>query len=133
MHGTLRTLNPATREKLRGEIIAVARGVAQAMGGDAQAEVIPGYGAVYNHDAYYAVVEEQAAALLGRERVIRRELPSLGVESFCYFVQNTPGVYYDIGSGIGTALHTSTFCVDEASLLPGVALQCASVLALLKA
>ena len=59
-------------------------------------------------------------------------MPSLGVESFCYFLKDTPGVYYDLGSGIGTALHTPSFRVDEACLLPGVALQCLSTLALLK-
>ena len=34
--------------------------------------------------------------------------------------------------GIGTALHTPTFRVDERCLLPGVALQCLAALALLK-
>lgn len=132
MLGTLRTMEPKTREKLRGEIMAMAKGVAQAMGSDASVEVIPGYGAVYNDDSYYATVEAQATALLGKERIVRRDLPSLGVESFCYFVQETPGVYYDLGCGIGTALHTPTFCVDETCLLYGVALQCASALALLQ-
>ena len=42
-------------------------------------------------------------------------------------------VRYDLrGSGVGTALHTPTFRVDEGCLLPGVALQCLSVMALLK-
>ena len=34
--------------------------------------------------------------------------------------------------GVGTALHTPTFRVDDGCLLPGVALQCLSVMALLK-
>lgn len=130
--GTLRTLSPETREKLRCKIREVACGVASAMGGVAEVVIDPGYGAVYNDDRYYAVIEKLAADTLGGEKIIRREAPSLGVESFCYFVQNTPGVYYDIGSGVGTALHTPTFCVDEGCLMPGVALQCASVLKLLR-
>lgn len=131
MKGTLRTMEPATRQRLYQEITALVRGTAQAMSGEADVDILPGYGAVYNDDACYALVEAQAAALLGQERIVRRDLPSLGVESFCYFVQHTPGVYYDLGCGEGTALHTPTFCVDEACLLPGVALQCASALALL--
>ncbi len=130
--GTLRTLSNDTRQKLCRKIREVACGVASAMGGEAEVTIEPGYGAVYNDDRYYAKIEGLAAQLLSADRIIRREAPSLGVESFCYFVQNTPGVYYDIGSGVGTALHTPTFCVDEGCLEPAVALQCASVLELLK-
>lgn len=132
MVGTMRTLSAQTRASLKERIVSVVQGVARAMGGDAEVAISPGYGAVYNHDGYYARIEELAAELVGREKIVHREAPSLGVESFCYFLKDTPGVYYDLGSGVGTALHTSTFCVDEGCLLPGVALQCASVLDLLK-
>lgn len=132
MVGTMRTLSVHTRTALKERIASVVQGVAQAMGGEADVEIDPGYGAVYNDDGYYARVEAIAADLVGKEKIVRRDAPSLGVESFCYFLKDTPGVYYDLGSGVGTALHTSTFCVDEGCLLPGVALQCASVLDLLK-
>lgn len=132
MVGTLRTLSDATRTKMWEGITRTAQGVAQSLGGDAEVRLTPGYGAVYNDDGYYARMEAVAEDMLGKEKIVRREAPSLGVESFCYFLKDTPGVYYDLGSGIGTALHTSTFCVDEACLLPGVALQCACVLELLR-
>ncbi len=130
MWGTLRTLSEATREKMKSLIVRTAGGIAEAMGGQCDVQLIPSYGAVYNDDSYYAVIEKEAEAILGKDKIVRQDAPSLGVESFYYFVRKTPGVYYDIGSGIGTALHTETFLVDEACLLPGVALQCASVLAL---
>ncbi len=132
MRGTLRTLSEKTRKKMKMLIARTADGVAQALGGSCEVQMIPSYGAVYNDDAYYAIVEREAKKILGENMLVHREAPSLGVESFYYFVRETPGVYYDIGSGIGTALHTETFLVDEACLTPGVALQCASVLALLK-
>lgn len=130
--GTLRTLSADTRARLREGILRTAQGIASAMGGTADVRITPGYGAVYNDDAYYARMEAIAEDILGREKIVHREAPSLGVESFCYFLKDTPGVYYDLGSGVGTALHTSTFCVDEACLLPGVALQCAYALELLR-
>ncbi|MBR4082248.1 MAG: amidohydrolase [Clostridia bacterium] len=132
LHGTLRTLSPETRAKLKEAIARTAQGVTQAMGGTADVEIVPGYGAVYNDDGYYTRIECAAEEIIGRGRIVTREAPSLGVESFCYFVENTPGVYYDLGCGVGTALHTDTFTVDESCLLPGVALQCAAVLELLK-
>ena len=131
--GTLRTLAPATRAALRERIASVARGVAEGMGGGVEVVIEPGYGAVYNDDHAYAIIENLARELVGDGRIVRRDAPSLGVESFCYFIEKTPGVYYDIGSGVSTALHTPTFTVDEDCLLPGVALQCASVMALLEA
>ena len=130
--GTLRTLSPETCEKLKARIVSVAQGVARGMGGDARVVIEQGYGAVYNDERYYEIIEGLARELVGEEKIVRREAASLGVESFCYFSERAPGVYYDIGSGIGTALHTPTFLVDEACLLPGVALQGASVMALLE-
>lgn len=130
--GTLRTLSPDTRRALQARLVSVTEGVARGMGGDAEVIIDPGYGAVYNDDRAYAVIEKQAEELFGAEKVVRREAASLGVESFCYFIEKTPGVYYDLGSGVGPALHTPGFLVDEDCLLPGLALQCASVLALLK-
>ena len=94
--------------------------------------------------AFLAVVDNMAerafhAACTGCNPCIRPSVADrlagagrrgLGVESFSYFLQETPGMYYDLGSGVGTGLHTATFCADEAVLLPGIALQCESVLAL---
>lgn len=130
---TLRTLSDATRAKVQARIRAIVEGTAAGLGGAGEVAFIPSYGAVYNDDAYYAKVEACAREVLGDDRIVIREFPSLGVESFCYFLAETPGVYYDIGSGVGTALHTPTFLVDERMFVPGIAMQCASVLSLLEA
>ncbi|MGN0764541.1 MAG: M20 family metallopeptidase [Aristaeellaceae bacterium] len=127
--GTLRTLTAEAHDRLTRRIREMAAGIAAGMGGEAQAEVMPSYPPLYNDEARYAVVEAAAREVLGDRHIILREKPSLGVESFAFFLDDTPGVFYDIGCGVGSALHTDTFRVDEGTLLPGVALQCASVLA----
>lgn len=129
--GTLRTLTAETHDRLTRRIGEIAGSVASGMGGEALAEIMPCYPPLANDEARYALVEAVAREVLGEGRVIRREKPSLGVESFAFFLDDTTGVFYDIGCGVGSALHTDTFRVDEATLLPGVALQCASVLAFL--
>lgn len=131
MTGTLRTLNDTIRNHMHAEIERIATHTAAAYRASAEVAITPGYGAVTNDPALYSMVEANAVALLGKDKLVRREAPSLGVESFCYFVAKTPGVYYDIGCGIGSALHTSTFVADEACLLPAIALQCENVLSLL--
>ena len=128
--GTLRTLKPETRALLRERLRVCAEGVAAGLGCTAEMETLPSYGPVYNDPALYETVAGCARELLGADRMVLQPAPSLGVESFSYFLQETPGVYYDLGSGIGTALHTDTFCVDEAVIPLGIALQCAAVLRL---
>lgn len=130
--GTLRTLSKETRAYLRSRMKETVELIARAGGGEGDVAIEPGYGAVYNDDRYHALVEKCAAELMGNDMLVRREQASLGVESFCYFVENTPGVFYDLGCGVGTALHTDTFCVDEACLLPGAALQCEAVMNIMK-
>ncbi len=132
MTGTLRTLDNDTRRALHERMQRLCQSVAQGMGGEAQLTIRPSYGAVYNDEAAYAKVESAIARVMGPENIIRRAAPSLGVESFCYFLDHTPGVYYDIGSGVGTALHTPTFLVDEETLPTGLTMQCAAILALLE-
>ncbi|MGN1020434.1 MAG: hypothetical protein ACI4O7_08655 [Aristaeellaceae bacterium] len=50
-----------------------------------------------------------------------------GEMSFAFFLDDTPGVFYDIGCGVGFALRTDVFRVDDATPLPGEALQRAAV------
>jgi len=125
--GTLRTLRPETRQYLKNRIHEVCEGIAASMGGSCEVKIKPSYGSVYNNEKLHELLEKAAG-----DRLIHRELPSLGVESFSYFVEKAPGLYYDLGCGVGTALHTNTFSVDESCLPVGVALQTQLVLDVLK-
>ena len=129
--GTLRTLDAETRAFLRKRIAEVCEGIARSLGGSAELTIVPSYGAVINDERFYQVIEAQASSICGQ--VVTRPAPSLGVESFCYFEDHTPGVYYDLGSGPSTALHSPTMVVDEDVLYYGVAMQCASVIGLTEA
>ena len=132
LRGTLRTVSDDIRRQLCERIRGTVSGVAAAMGGSGEAEIVPSYGAVYNDPAFYALVADCAREILGEQRMVLQKAPSLGVESFCYFLKETPGVYYDLGSGVGTGLHTAAFCVDEAVIPLGIAMQTASALAILR-
>ncbi len=123
--GTLRTVRADTRERLKRRIAEVTALTAQALGGLGEAELIPGYGAVINDPALTGHALELARAVLGPDCVHIDEHPSLGVESFSYFVQSTPGVYYDIGCGLGPPLHARDFFVDEACLPAATRMQAA--------
>jgi amidohydrolase len=132
IEGTLRTLKPETRARLKEKLMEIPAAIAAAMGGSAKVTVPDGYGAVYNDEALHEQFLALAKVMVGEENIVPRESPSLGVESFSYFVANTPGVYYDLGCGVGSALHTCDFHVDESCLKTGAALQAAMAFDFLK-
>lgn len=132
----LRTINPATREFARGRIRRIAEGVSEAMGGSAQVDIIPSYKALINTDAVVDVVRDVTEGILGKENVVIRDKPSLGVEDFTYFLDAAPGAFYHLGcaseeKGITAAAHTSRFDVDEDCLPIGVLLHASIALRLL--
>jgi metal-dependent amidase/aminoacylase/carboxypeptidase family protein len=132
IEGTLRTLRPETRAMMKEKIMMLPKSIAEAMGGSAEVSAEDGYGAVYNDEALHERFLTIARELVGEGRIVTRQYPSLGVESFGFFLEKTPGIYYDLGCGVGPALHTSNFHVDESCLPFGAALQASMVLDLLK-
>ncbi len=132
IEGTLRTINPETRAMLKEKLTGIPVAIAQAMGGSAKVAVPDGYGAVYNDETLHEQFLSLAKGMIGEKNIVPRVHPSLGVESFSYFVANTPGVFYDLGCGVGSALHACDFLVDESCLKVGVALQAAMTLDFLK-
>ncbi len=132
IEGTLRTLKPKTREMMKQRLMTMPKAIAEAMGGSAQVEVQEGYPAVYNDEELHDIFLSLAKCMVGEKNIVQRVNPSMGVESFSYFIASTPGVYYDLGSGVGPALHMCDFTVDESCLPVGVALQTALAMEMLK-
>ncbi len=131
LHGTLRTLRADTRALLHRRLEQVVAQTCAALDCTGSLHIEAGYPALINDSALTPIALGVMRGILGEDAVIIREQPSMGVESFSYFTQTTPGVYYDLGCGPGTGLHTHTFRVDEACLPLGVGLQSAITCALL--
>ena len=75
---------------------------------------------------------KQSVAVVGRPNVGKSTFFNKLIGERRSIVQDTPGVFYDLGCGVGTALHTDTFQINEACLLPGIAMQCETALAIMK-
>jgi len=119
LHGTLRTLKKEVEAFMRQRIEEVVEGVCKANRATAKVVFRDSYQSVYNAPHLHDILE----ACVKKDQLIIRPLPSLGVESFSFFIQNTPGLYYDLGCGKGTPIHTDTFQIDEDVLEIGVKLQ----------
>ena len=133
IHGTLRTVSPDTREKLKRKIAEIAQGVSRAMDADAEVTITPGYCALINHEGEVRHVFEVAKRLLGEGSVRVKAQPSLGVEDFAYFIADTPGAFFHLGCSPLEAqapapLHNCKFELDEGCLPIGVMMHAALVM-----
>lgn len=135
--GTIRTLDPISRIKIREKIQSLVAGVAAGLGGEGTVEYKEGYPPVINDERLVKLIETNAAALLGKENVLFKEHPSMGVEDFAHYCQAAPSAFYYLGCGnqalgITAPGHSSQFQIDEACLKTGVMLQVVNALSLLK-
>jgi amidohydrolase len=123
MTGTIRTFEPETREALFAEMER-ACGVARALGGDFELEIIPGYIPVVNDPEITALVRQVSRDLLGAENI--REMPlEMGGEDFSYFAREVPGCFFLLGGATPgepkRRHHHPQFDVDERCLPLGTA------------
>lgn len=128
MTGTIRTTDPNVRAAIAERVRAIASGIPAALGGSGEAQIVAGYSALINHDWVVDLVAEEAQAVLGKDSIVWREKPSLGVEDFGFFLRERPGAFYHLGcgnkaKGIVEALHNNGFDIDEDCLPLGVAMQ----------
>jgi amidohydrolase len=120
MSGTMRTMNEdvrsAVQEKLRQTVIHVARG----LGTEGEVEIRKGYPVLYNDPTVTEQTEIICAEYLGKENVLESE-PLMTAEDFAYYLQECPGTFWQIGTGMqqhekSNTLHSPTFNPEEHAL-----------------
>ena len=63
-----------------------------------------------------------------QDKIYEKKVANMGVEDFAYFIENTPGAFYTLGTknetkGITAPAHNGLFDIDEEALKIGVILQ----------
>ena len=104
----------------------MASGIAEAMGGSCDFQVLVGYPHLKNHPALTKKIRHFAEDYLGKENVLDLDLWMAG-EDFAYYSQVTDACFYRLGTrneqrGITSSVHTPTFDIDEKALETGVGL-----------
>jgi amidohydrolase len=97
--GTLRTYDREVRARLKARIGEVAKGVAQAMGGDIEYVFHDVLDPTVNDAAQAAFCAEVARGIVGAENVDDDVEPSMGGEDFGAMMENIPGCYIWMGQG----------------------------------
>ncbi len=133
MSATLRSTDDSVRDMLVGKARSMVEGISAANGGEGSLDVSYGYAALINHDEAVDLVSSAAQDVLGKDCVVWKEKPSMGVEDFSFFLKERMGAFYHLGCGgscrePNAPLHSGKFSLDEDCLPLGVAIQVRTVL-----
>ncbi|WP_154855941.1 M20 metallopeptidase family protein [Cyclobacterium xiamenense] len=120
IEGTFRTLNEDWRKKAHEQMIRIATGIAEGMGGSVDFEVRRGYPFLKNEPELTERSIQAAKAYLGEENVVDLDI-WMAAEDFSYYTQEMDGCFYRLGirneaRGIVSGVHTPTFDIDEDAL-----------------
>ncbi len=120
VEGTFRTYDEEWRGEAHKRMVQIAKGITEAMGAHCEFEVRKGYPFLTNDPALTNKSRVFAEEYLGKENVVDLDLWPAG-EDFAYYSQEIPACFYRLGTrndrkGITSAVHTSTFDIDEDAL-----------------
>ncbi len=122
--GTIRTFDESWRVKIHEKIAKLSSSIAEGMGGSCKTRISHGYPALVNNDQLTAKIRSWAIDYLGENNVLDLE-KRMTAEDFAYFAQEVPSSFYRLGTrnekkGMISNLHTSTFDIDETSIITGM-------------
>jgi amidohydrolase len=122
--GTVRSLNPQVREKIKSRLEEMVRGMGGSFGMDYRFEFEYGYPVLINHLEMSKLVATACSKGIGEENVEILK-PSMGGEDFAYYLEKVPGSFFRLGcrneeKGIIHPFHSTLFNIDEEVLPFGV-------------
>ncbi|MBC7745334.1 MAG: amidohydrolase [Flavobacterium sp.] len=120
LEGTFRTMDENWRKQAHQKMKKMAEGIAEAMGGSCDFNIVVGYPFLVNEEKLTAKVRAYAEGYLGKENVEDLDI-WMAAEDFAYYSQVADACFYRLGTrneerGITSSVHTPTFDVDEKSL-----------------
>lgn len=124
MHGTVRTFQTETRDKIPSSMLRVAEGVSAAYGATCELNYMSGYPATINSVPETEISAKAVVDLLGEDKIIRNPTPCMGAEDFSYMLEARPGCYVWLGIGpgkgeAGCMLHSSRYDFNDDVLPTG--------------
>lgn len=127
--GIIRTMSKEDRSFACKRLKEIVDGICISSRAKAEIDIEESYPNLYNDDFMVDLFKKSAVKILDKENVLEQKYPKMGVESFAYFANERPSVFYFLGSGnkeknIIYPAHSSLFDIDEECLHLGVAMQC---------
>lgn len=121
--GTVRTLEAQVASEIKALIEETLAGVTQAYGATYEFNYIKGYPPLINSSEVTNRVQVLLCELLGKDKVIPLNRPSMGGEDFAHYLNQIPGTFLFLGIKPETSeshpWHHPCFEVDQEALLVG--------------
>ena len=132
MEGTVRTVNKETRKKARESIERMAKLTAESMNAKAEIEYLVGGPPVVCDGNIVDLICAAAVEILGEEKLVHLETPSMGSEDFAEYLEKVPGALFRIGTTnelpeSKLPLHNSKTIFDEKAIIAGAATMCGTI------
>lgn len=128
LKGTLRTLSPGNRARLREVLDRVATHIAAAHGMSAELTITPGFPVTVCDSRVVDLGEKVVRDLAGEHAFHRLDHPIMGAEDFSYVLEKVPGAMFFLGVAHEGAdwrsccsIHSTRMMVDESVLPLGTA------------
>ena len=120
IQGTFRAMDEEWRADGLAKMKKLAEGMAEAMGGTCEFEVLKGYPFLQNNPALTRRMKEAAIAYMGADHVIDLDI-WMAAEDFAWYTHHVDACFYRLGTrnearGIISGVHTPTFDIDEEAL-----------------
>ncbi len=123
--GTIRTLDPAMREKIHADIRRTAEHIAASQGAEVTVDIQRGYPVTYNDPKLTEAMAPSLQRVAG-DRAVRIDALT-AAEDFSYFQREVPGLYFFLGAAPAdrpleevAPHHTPDFRIAEAAMQTGV-------------
>lgn len=115
--GTIRTFAEPVRALLQQRIKETAQSICQAHGASVEIKFHDAYPATVNHPKNAQLCADVCAQLVGEDKVLREEAPSMGAEDFSYMLMEKPGAYIWLGNGEDShSLHHPKYNFNDEAL-----------------
>lgn len=133
LRGTVRAVDPASRELMLGEVRRISEATAAAHGLSVTVDIELGPPPVINAREPSQWARDAAASLLGADHVVPLGIVNLAGEDFAHYQERFPGCFLRIGAredgGAVIPAHSPKFYAADESILVGAAVlaECARV------
>ncbi len=136
LSGTIRTFDPAVREKVNARFADIVNGIAAAMGCSAEIEITEVTFPVVNDPVVAHTVADVVSKILP-DATVDTQYQTMGSEDFSFMMQDIPGCFMFVGSanaekGLNFGHHHPRFNIDEACLPPAAAIIAQSAISILE-
>jgi hippurate hydrolase len=125
LSGTVRAVEPVSRQMMLDEVRRVAESIASGYGVDARVTVDRGTPPIVNPAGPTAMARQAAVSIVGESNVVPLGFLNLAGEDFAHYMEHIPGCFMRIGArepgGAVIPAHASTFYPAEECLFVGAA------------